>query len=323
MISYPLSIKLNITKECNLRCRHCFIDEYSNYINKAKIFKLVDSFVENKLPALCITGGEPFMHKDIIEILEYVSNKNIYLMIATNGTLITEKIVEKLVQLKIDAIQFSVDGYNEKQHDYIRGNGNFKKTVQAIQMLTKTNITVIVSQVLNKENYQYIEQYVELCNRLDVKCIRFELFLPLGNDPNYELSLDKKDIKKIFYKLRELEMKFSDITIMYPVFDSEYSCGAGYFNAIINPDLTMSPCDLLAEDIYSNPITSENSIEEIWKYDKVFSDWRNMTIKIENNDCKKCKNSNICGYGCRASALAYKNDLQEEDPICMTKYVKR
>ena len=57
MISYPLSIKLNITKECNLRCRHCFIDEYSNYINKAKIFKLVDSFVENKLPALCITGG--------------------------------------------------------------------------------------------------------------------------------------------------------------------------------------------------------------------------------------------------------------------------
>lgn len=87
-IRYPISIKLNITKKCNLRCKHCFINEYQGEMPIEEIFDLIDDFHKNRLPILFITGGEPFIRNDLIDILLYLKNTSINVNLATNGTLI-------------------------------------------------------------------------------------------------------------------------------------------------------------------------------------------------------------------------------------------
>lgn len=320
-LSYPLSIKLNITKRCNLRCKHCFINNYTLRIPKDKLYSLIDDFIEHKLGSLCITGGEPLLYDGIFEVMKYVTSNNIHLMLATNGTLIDEKIADKLKDTNVNSIQFSLDGYNSVEHDFIRGKGTFNKTIKAIQLLLDSNIKIIIASVIHKKNYDNIQKYLELCSTIGVKNVRFELYLPFSESD--ELTLDKLDIFRTYLNIKKMEKIYPDITIFYPVFDSKYACGAAVFNAVINPDLTMSPCDLLSEVIISDKITYDNSIKNIWNNSKVFKDWRNASINVVNNNCGSCFNKERCGYGCRAASYTYKNTLLEDDPICMTKYIEK
>lgn len=177
--------------------------------------------------------------------------------------------------------------------------------------------------MINKKNLKYIDEMIQLCVSLGVKKIRFELYLPINTDAkNDDLALSSVDIKQIYTLLGKAKNKYPNVGIIFPVFNSVHGCGAGVFNAVINPDMTMSPCDLLCEDIYSGKISNDNNVTSIWNNSEIFRTWRETEIKIINNDCNNCKNKPLCGMGCRASAKAYKDNLWEDDPICMTKYIR-
>lgn len=323
-IRYPISIKLNITRKCNLRCNHCFINEYQEEMPIEHIFDLIDDFHKNKLPILFLTGGEPFVHNDLIDILTYLKNTSINVNLATNGTLINESLGKQLADLNINSIQVSIDGHDEVYNDHIRGEGAFAKAIYGIKILLANDINVTIAHVINKKNLKYIDEMIQLCVNLEVRKIRFELYLPINTDvKNDDLALSSLDIKQIHTCLEKVESKYSNVDIVFPVFNSDYSCGAGVFNAVINPDMTMSPCDLLCEDIYSEKISNDNNVSFIWNSSEIFKTWRETEVKTINNDCDNCKNQLLCGMGCRASAKAYKGNLWEDDPICMTKYIRR
>lgn len=320
-LSYPLSIKLNITKKCNLRCSHCFIEEYENELSLDNVINLIDDFNKNKLGIIFITGGEPLLYSNIYKVLEYLKSYNIPTCIASNGTLIDKDIARKLSEYNINNIQISIDGYNDEIHDSIRGYGSFKRAIEGINNLIECKINVIIGYVINNKNIDYIEEIIFLGEKLGVKAIRFELYLPIALEPDKdELSLTSKDIEKIHSKLLNIKNNNFKVEIILPVFNSSIGCGAGVFNAVINPDLTMSPCDLLSEVLYSIPIDKSNTIKKIWNNSDTFKDWRQNKVEIKNNNCNKCKNNNSCGFGCRASSYAYNKNLWEDDPICMTKF---
>ena len=142
------SVNLELTARCNLRCKMCWwwgengigyksIREgnsiIANELTTKEIFDVVDR-LEPSRPSFYLSGGEPFIRKDAIDIIEYISSKGMAVIINDNGTLLTEDILARLAKIKGLTINFSIDGPREV-HDGIRGKGTFDKTTNAIKRL--------------------------------------------------------------------------------------------------------------------------------------------------------------------------------------------
>lgn len=143
------SVNLELLIRCNLRCTFCWwwgekgiaykmLKEnnslFSRELTKEEIFNVVDQLAEKHMCSIYLSGGEPFLRNDAVDIIEYINNKGMSVATNNNGTMLTEEKMERLVKLKMFTINFSVDGPKDV-HDKIRGQGNFEKTTKNIQRL--------------------------------------------------------------------------------------------------------------------------------------------------------------------------------------------
>lgn len=317
-LDFPITFVWNITKRCNLRCKHCFVREYSVEPSFEQVKNIINYLGNRNVAGISITGGEPFIREDILEIIELIIKKGIKVQIATNGTLINEKQIEHLNQLGIDRYQISLDGHNAQQHDAIRGEGTFSKAVETVKTLNQYNERITIACVLNKQNYKFAPKVIELARNLDIDLLKFELFLPIGIDKAAELVLDKESLVEINYTLGM--QKNSGIEIDNPFEVLAKGCDVGYFSAVINEDMTVSPCDLLAEVIRTRPMNNVEDLEVLWRSDEAFLDWR--SIRISSPHCTSCDFFSECKFGCRAAAFAFENDISGYDNICLYKDLK-
>ena len=117
-IDFFINIGLQLTRKCNLLCVHCCEPEQIDDLPFERIKLLVDKLVTDGLEKICITGGEPFLRKDLVPILEYIHGKGIYVTLSTNGTMV-DKLKLKAIKPFVNNIRFSLHG-KEKTHEKIR-----------------------------------------------------------------------------------------------------------------------------------------------------------------------------------------------------------
>jgi MoaA/NifB/PqqE/SkfB family radical SAM enzyme len=98
-------------------------------LKTGEVLRFFEQFTRHK-PKIYLGGTEPFIREDLLAILEYLKSQNFSVALATNGTLLDLEKIEKLVDIGVDDIKFSIDG-KEEMHDAIRGKGVFKKATQA------------------------------------------------------------------------------------------------------------------------------------------------------------------------------------------------
>jgi MoaA/NifB/PqqE/SkfB family radical SAM enzyme len=285
-MKYPLILKWSITDECNLRCKHCFRSERTKAIERNEIDLLIDDF-----SCVALTGGEPLLHKDFLYIINSLQEHKIYTEVATNGILLDEEIVKYLYNKNVSKIQISIDGPDERTNDFIRGEGAYSKIIKSIKLLKHFNIEVALAVTLNHLNVGLIDEFVLLKKTLNIEYLRFELYVPVNEDQN-NLRLLREDINNICRTFSKYRL---DSFISFLGLSNGISCGAGTSMCMINTDLTISPCDLLCDEIRSSQkISKLNSMKEIWNNDDVIVEWR----------------KDIIG-GCKAAAL---KDEEKTDP---------
>ncbi|MFN8575231.1 MAG: radical SAM protein [Candidatus Sericytochromatia bacterium] len=139
---------------CNLSCEHCFIscspkNNSFDIMDTDYVFKIIKEASENGLKEFYFTGGEPFVHKDILKILEY-SLKYAPTTILTNGLLLKKELTKKLNKIHQNSIysleiRVSLDSYLESEHDKLRGKGSFRKALDGIKNLVENNFLPIIT----------------------------------------------------------------------------------------------------------------------------------------------------------------------------------
>ncbi len=111
------SLIIEPTNTCNLRCTFCFVTEGMTREGGFMKFDLFKKIIDDSpdLEHLCMHNwGEPLLHKDIFKMIEYAKNKGVnYVVMNTNGTLLTDKMINQIVDSKLDIIRFSIDGSGE------------------------------------------------------------------------------------------------------------------------------------------------------------------------------------------------------------------
>ena len=141
--NYPLRmVAWELTRGCNLACVHCRASAergpYSGELSTEECFRVMDEIASFSKPVIILTGGEPLLRKDIFDLARYGSEKGFRMVMATNGTLITEKMVKMMKASGIQRISVSLDGPTPETHDAFRKvRGAFEGSLRGIEIAKK------------------------------------------------------------------------------------------------------------------------------------------------------------------------------------------
>lgn len=337
----PRLIAWELTNACNLACIHCRAsaikepqpDELSTI--EAKHF--VDELVEYN-PIIILTGGEPLLRADIYEIAQYIKGKGMRAVLATNGTLLTQEIVRKLIDAGIQRVSISIDGANKETHDIFRGEpGAFEGALRAIDILKKEGLSFQINTTITKRNLAEIPRIYDLAIELKAFALHIFLLVPTGRGEEieseeippdeyervlnwfYDKSKDKRMQLKAtcaphYFRIMRQRAKADGIRITPQTHGMEAmtkGCLGGSAFCFVSSKGDVYPCGYLpalAGNIKKKPF------KMIWEKSKVFNDLRDPGML--KGKCGLCEYKNVCG-GCRARAYAGTGDYLEEEPYCI------
>ena len=196
----PKSIIIFITNKCDLDCRHCFVRKSSVELNVKYIKKIIN---EVRPELVYLTGGEPFLHSQFLEICKLLKKYNCSAKINTNGYNVKD-IVNKCRKLKEIGLGFtlqvSLDGLRET-HDFIRQCNSFDNALKTLKQASKFCDTEVLT-VVNNYNWKELAELNKILRKYNIKQ-NFELIRGDPLDKNIKLPpLEKayKIVKRIYQK---------------------------------------------------------------------------------------------------------------------------
>src|SRR4051812_18460170 len=146
----------NSTKTCNLTCAHCYADaeirRFAGELTTEEAQRMIEDLASMNVPALLISGGEPLVRPDILDLADYATSLGVRVTFSTNGTLIDKKKAERLKKIGVTYVGISVDG-GEARHDQFRGKvGAFKEAIRGIRNCREAGIRVGIRFTVTQEN---------------------------------------------------------------------------------------------------------------------------------------------------------------------------
>jgi MoaA/NifB/PqqE/SkfB family radical SAM enzyme len=173
------------TRNCNLACVHCrasaTMGPHKGELGTGEALRLLDQISEVGKPIIILTGGEPLLRSDIFDITRYGADLGMRMVMALNGTLITEKVAQELVDAGIQRISVSLDGSSPETHDRFRQvEGAFEGTLRGIDLLKKVGMEFQINTTITKTNLDQIPKIQELAIDLGAVAHHIFLLVPTG-----------------------------------------------------------------------------------------------------------------------------------------------
>lgn len=330
----PKSAVWDITYLCNLKCPHCLTASGSpraGELSTREAFRLIDNLAAAKLLTLSLSGGEPFLRKDLPELIRYATDHNIRTDIASNGVAMDETILAQLKDLPLFHIQISLDGIGAK-HDAFRGMpGAYSAILENIKRLKQQGISVSISTTATSENYRDIPELIDLAYELGCSAYKAIPFLPAGRGATnayLKLSVDNylAFSQMLLDKAEEYKGKLdisTETTFSFLLTENEphgcsdgmMGCSAAYDTLSIGSDATAYPCPFFQTIPLGNLL--EVPLTELWKNSPILGELRNVSKPDLDEPCQNCGYApDLCRGGCRASAYLNSGSVTGCDPLC-------
>lgn len=326
-ISFPIQIGINLTEKCNLNCTHC--SKVPGNVDLKDWKEIIDICDQNQVLNIYLTGGEPLLHPEIIEIIKYIKSKNISITILTNGLLLNDEmcdVLEKILDPNLDLIQISLDNIYEK-YNIQRKNGEFSDIEKSIEIVLKHNINVLINTVVCESNQNDLQKICKFCYKKGIKNIRFSPLVINENTIEKQAVDDVviKEFNKIIneYKNSKLKIYGDPITNVYSLllkhknilnknlFVDKFICPEGIFSCEIDVFGDIYGCTYFKG--LCKPIT--NIKDKNLK--KRLTEYKNRSKSIElPKHCKTCEFINECSGGCPAQRIFKLKTNKKVNKIC-------
>ena len=331
-----LLLQFHITGNCNLQCKHCYRAEgnieplkYDDVIAVIEQYKVLLSRYNklhniNRPGHINITGGEPFIRKDIKQILRYLGdNREIFSYgILSNGSFIDESMMALLKDTKVSFVQLSLDG-DRKTHDFLRKEGDYDRVLKTAQTLEKNKIKTYISFTANKENYQFLPKVARECRKRKITKLWSDRIVPIGTGeemkklaitpdilPDYLKTMKKAQggfLKKLLFPKTQVTMNRA---LQFMAGGNIYSCSAGQSLITVDEFGAIMPCrrmPIVCGNVF------ENTMENVYFENDTFKRLRKKTTPAE---CKNCLYSSVCLGGAKCQSYAKHGNFNHGDPGC-------
>ncbi|MFW6068731.1 MAG: radical SAM protein [Chloroflexota bacterium] len=181
----PRLIFWETTAGCNLHCIHCrritVADELlPQDLNTAEAMDLIDQISAFARPILVLSGGEPLFRPDIFEIARYATDSDLIVALATNGTMIDERVAAKIKASGIRRVSVSFDGADAATHDHFRGTGAFEAALRGIGHLRVAGVPTQINTTVARHNVHQMPATLALAKDVGSVALHLFLLVPVG-----------------------------------------------------------------------------------------------------------------------------------------------
>lgn len=303
------ALQFELSSRCNERCIHCYIPNGKK--NKgfdmplAKVKSILDEFAELGGINVTLSGGEAFLHKDLIEICRYCREKDLKISILSNLIALKDEDIKALKEVNLSLIQTSLYSMTPEIHDFItKVKGSFEKTINAIEKLVAADIPVQISCPLMKANKEGYDKVLKYAQSLKVKAQTDYIMMAQSdlNTENLANRLSLEETEKVIRTIIETDLDYNEKTLKQTSISEEMEfdlerfmkqpvCGVGYDNCCITANGDVYPCAGWQDYVLGN--VYKQSLQEIWENSERIKELRKVT-QASFPKCLKCEARDYC-----------------------------
>lgn len=302
-------IQFELSSRCNERCIHCYIpNEKKNKgfdMPTRKVKSILDEFAEMGGIHVTLSGGEAFLHKDLIEIVRYCREKDLKISILSNLISLRDDQIADLKEANLSLIQVSLYSMDPEIHDLITTvKGSFERTKSAIEKLVANDIPVQISCPIMKANRKGYGEVLEYAKSLKIKAQTDYIMIARADLDTENLAnrLSLEETEELLRDLIEHDTNYKENTLQQlPVsdqikfnlerFKKQPVCGVGYDNCCITANGDVYPCAGWQNYVLGN--VYKQSLKEIWENSPRIMELRKIT-QASFPQCLECDARDYC-----------------------------
>jgi radical SAM protein with 4Fe4S-binding SPASM domain len=363
----PYVISWNLTYRCNLACEHCYLDAggtplvgTENFADRSELgteecFRVIDEIAAFAPECLTIlTGGEPLLRRDILEIVRRAAERGLWVVVGTNGVRITENVAQRLAEVGARGLSLSLDALDPDRHDRFRKvRGAWRNTVEGAEILSRTGLPFIVQTTAGSHNLGELEAIADFAHdRLAAKVWNLYFLVPTGRG-QFVSDITPAQYDDVLASLYRIQRKYNRRMLV------NAKCAPHYVKTVLeNAGAQTDPIPTDAESVRV-PFDVAPGLSQIRTYSggaggcpagthymgirpngdvtpcpylPVFAGtlrsasladlWTSSALFADirrrsslGGRCGACEMNGHCG-GCRARAYGMTGDLMAEDPLC-------
>ena len=361
----PYVISWNVTYRCNLACEHCYLDaggthlvNTENFADRSELgtedcFRVIDEIAAFAPECVTIlTGGEPLLRRDILEIVRRAADRGLWVVVGTNGVRITENLAKLLAEAGARGLSLSLDALDPDRHDRFRKvRGAWRNTVEGAAILDRAGLPFIVQTTAGSHNLGELEAIADFAHdRLAAKVWNLYFLVPTGRG-QFVSDITPAQYDEVLASLYRIQGKYDRRMLV------NAKCAPHYIKTVlqtrtaqsasIQPDAQSPSASAWASSpairtysggaggcpagthymgirpngdvtpcpylpVFAGTLRS-STLAELWTSSTLFTDIRRRTAL--GGRCGECEMNGHCG-GCRARAYGMSGDLMAEDPLC-------
>ena len=294
---------LEITYRCNEKCRHCYLDDPAEKdcgkeLSKEVWFRIIDELIDAGAMSILVTGGEPTLRSDFVEICQHIVERGALVDVYTNALKISPSVFESLVRMKLNSVSFSLYGGTSDFHDYVtQVPGSFNATLRNILAFKCAGIDVFVKTVPFNGHLEEYKLLHHLCKMLNLRLnITQQIVSGHSGRDNVGFMYSEDEFREyVEYAIKQGDMRiiktpsggFLRRDLNGPI------CKAGHTTLSIDPYGNVSCCN-------SYPVKLgnllETSVKSIWENSPELMKIRSCEFKDVSEACLTCIYSGQCSY---------------------------
>ena len=333
----PFLVALNLTRRCNLRCAHCYLDAGTRRhggpeeLSTNEVVALLDQIAAlSDETMVVLTGGEPLLRRDLLRLARHAAGLGLMVVVGTNGALLDAPRVTALRESGVQAVGISLDSLDPAYHDSFRGiKGAWAKTMAGIDACRRAGFMFQLHFSVTDDNAHELDDMIAFARSVGALVLNVFFLVCTGRGETvtnisravYERVLRRvteaaRDEQELLVRARcaphfkrmALEM---DPPLPVTLVDGYEAggCLAGTRYCRVTPEGELTPCPYMEISVGS---LRERNFTELWREAPLFAQLR--APKLEGR-CGTCEYTKLCG-GCRARPLAKHGNVMGEDFLC-------
>jgi radical SAM protein with 4Fe4S-binding SPASM domain len=331
-----------ITEACNLRCIHCEVDagvRARDELSTDQALSLCDALAKAGCRHVVLTGGEPLVRPDWFLIAEQVSSSGMTPTLITNGILVNDATVSKMIESGIQSVSVSIDG-REAVHDRIRLGPNgkrmnsYRRAIRALALLSQAGIKTAVITQIHKGNIDDLPRLHDEVAMLGIDTWQVQICMPLGRLMrfNHDYLIDPSEVPKLISCLtaliqqRRVNIAVGDnigyFTKEEPILRGSNrkhygfwtGCKAGILAVAVCANGDVKGCPSHPRSFVVGNIT-QTPFGEIWQDEQNFEYNTHFQEELLQDECAACEYRRLCRAGCTTMAYAVTGTIYN-NPFC-------
>jgi radical SAM protein with 4Fe4S-binding SPASM domain len=326
----PLTGSIEVTERCNLQCAHCYInlpvadrEAHSRELPLSEWRRILDSIVDEGCLWLLLTGGEPFIRPDFLDLYDYAKRQGLLLTLFTNGTTLTPQIADHLAEWPPFSIEITLYGRSQEVYERVTGvPSSYARCMGGIELLLERGLPLKLKSMVMTLNQHELPQMEAFARELGLD-YRFDPVLNLRLDgngkpaacrisPEEVVALDLADGQRA-KAWREFCAKFWGPP---PQPDLLYQCGAGHGTFHVDAGGQLSACMMARQPSFD---LGRGTFHEGWHS---FMPQVRAQKRTQQTACRHCELISLCGQ-CPGWAQMEDGDQEAQvDYLCRIAHLR-